>query len=136
MSVRVTGRYLGNKRNELVHEPSGTAITTAAPVDNQGDGSTFSPTDLCAASLGACQVTVMAIVAERDGIDLSGTHWSVEKTMAQSPRRIGLLKVEIHLPKNLDAAARSKLEAAARACPVHHSLHPEVKVEAAFIYDA
>ncbi len=71
MAVSMSGRYLGGLKVELEHGPSGAKIQTAAPVDNIGDGSSFSPTDLCAASLGACMVTVMGIVAERDGIDFT-----------------------------------------------------------------
>src|SRR5688572_4195709 len=101
MSVRITGKYIGNKKTELVHEPSGAKLVTSAPVDNQGDGSSFSPTDLLAASLAACQMTVMSIVADRDGIPIEGSHFAVEKHMQQSPRRIAKLPVVIHLPEAL-----------------------------------
>ena len=84
----MSGRYLGHLKVELEHGPSGAKITTAAPVDNQGDGSSFSPTDLCAASLGACMLTVMGIVAERDGIDFSTCRFTLEKHMQTDPRRI------------------------------------------------
>ena len=62
MAVEITGRYVGNLKVELTHEPSGAVLTTAAPKDNQGDGSSFSPTDLLATSLGACMLTLIAIV--------------------------------------------------------------------------
>ncbi len=128
MAVKITGSYTGGLKTELVHELSGTKLNTAAPLDNKGDGSSFSPTDLCAASLASCMVTTMAIVGERDGIDLKETTFSVTKEMNQSPRRIGTIAVVITLPKGLSADQVTKLERAARACPVHHSLHPDVKV--------
>ncbi|HEY0152537.1 MAG TPA: OsmC family protein, partial [Longimicrobium sp.] len=68
MAVEITGSYAGNLKTELRHTPSGALLQTAAPRDNMGDGSSFSPTDLLAASLGSCMVTTMAIVAQREGI--------------------------------------------------------------------
>lgn len=135
MAVEITGRYTGHLKTELTHGPSGAVLPTAAPVDNQGDGSSFSPTDLVAAALASCMVTTLAIVAERDGIDLSGVSFRVEKHMAGDPRRIAGLPVEIHLPADLPAAERAKLERAAHTCPVHRSLLPEIDKEVRFVYD-
>jgi uncharacterized OsmC-like protein len=135
MAVEITGRYTGNLKTELTHGPSGAVLPTAAPVDNQGDGSSFSPTDLVAAALASCMVTTMAIVAQRDGVDLSGVTFRVEKHMAGEPRRIAKLPVVIHLPADLAPAARLKLERAAHTCPVHRSLLPEVEKDVQFVYD-
>ena len=95
MAVEITGKYIGNLKTELTHGPSGMVIRTAAPVDNQGDGSSFSPTDLAAASLGACMLTLIAIVGERDGLDLTGLCFRLEKHMEANPRRIGAIPVTI-----------------------------------------
>jgi putative redox protein len=135
VAVEISGRYKGGLKTEMIHGPSGTALKTAAPVDNQGDGSSFSPTDLVAAALASCMVTTLAIVAERDGIDLSGVSFRVEKHMAGEPRRIARLPVEIHLPADLPPAERLKLERAANTCPVHRSLQPEIEQDVRFIYD-
>lgn len=134
MAVAMSGRYLGNLKVEIEHGPSGTLLRTAAPVDNNGDGSSFSPTDLCAASLGACMVTVMAIVAERDGIDFQSCRFELEKHMNAEPRRIGRLPVTLHMPAGLSAAQRTKLERTAHTCPVHRSLLPDIEVEVVFAY--
>ena len=135
MAVSIEGRYLGNKNVELTHGPSGTIIKTAAPVDNNGDGSSFSPTDLASSSLAACMMTIMGIIAERDGIDLSGANFSLEKHMGTEPRRISRIPISFHLPKSLTEDERKKLERAAMTCPVHHSLHPEIEAEISFNYD-
>jgi putative redox protein len=135
MAVEITGRYTGHLKTELTHGPSGTVLPTAAPVDNQGDGSSFSPTDLVAAALASCMVTTLAIVGERDGLDLSGVTFRVEKHMNPEPRRIARLPVTIHLPASLPPAARLKLERAANTCPVHRSLLPEVEKDVKFVYD-
>lgn len=131
----MSGRYGGNLRVELTHEPSGTRIHTAAPVDNHGDGSSFSPTDLVAASLGACMVTIIAIVAERDGIDCSGLGFTAEKHMASSgARRIGAVPVRLQMPAGLSTEQKGKLERAALTCPVHHSLVADIEKNVTFVY--
>jgi putative redox protein len=136
MAVEITGRYVGNLKTELTHGPSGTVIRTAAPVDNQGDGSSFSPTDLAAASLGACMMTLIAIVGERDGLDLTGLSFRLEKHMASNPRRIGAIPVTVTMPPGLTPEQREKLERAALTCPVHKSLSEDVQKDVRFVYDA
>jgi putative redox protein len=135
MGVVIDGFYVGNKRTRLIHGPSGSEVLTDAPRDNAGEGAFFSPTDLVAGALGACVMTIMGIVAERSGIDLTGTTMRVEKEMRSAPRRIARLSVALHLPARLGEAERQKMEAAAHACPVHESLHPDVSVGLEFVYD-
>jgi uncharacterized OsmC-like protein len=134
MSVIIEGRYLAGKKVELKHQPSGTRITTAAPKDNQGDGSSFSPTDLVAAALGGCMVTLMAIAAEKNNFELGPVEIQVEKIMGGPPRRIAELKVAIQLSAAHVPDSRHILEQAALSCPVHKSLHPETKIPVEFSY--
>lgn len=134
MAVEITGKYIGHLKTELTHSPSGTVIRTAAPVDNQGDGSSFSPTDLAAASLGACMLTLIAIVGERDGLDLTGLSFRLEKHMAANPRRIGAVPVTVLMPAGLTPEQRQKLENAALTCPVHKSLSEGVERPVEFVY--
>ena len=106
---------------------------TDAPPDNNGLGRSFSPTDLVATALGTCMMTIMGIVAERSGIDLTGSTVVATKEMASAPaRRIARLAVVFNLPDHVPADDRLRLEAAARKCPVHHSLHPDVVCEFTF----
>lgn len=134
MATPISGRYAGDLKVDLLHELSGTRWRTAAPVDNHGDGSSFSPTDMVAAAFGACALTLIAIVGERDGLDLSGLAFRVEKQMTSEPRRIGGLPLVVTMPAGLDAATRAKLERAALTCPVHRSLPPEVERPITFVY--
>jgi uncharacterized OsmC-like protein len=136
MGVIIDGFYLGNKKAKLVHEPSGSELIAAAPRDNAGDGSSFSPTDLVAGALGACLMIIMGILADRSGLDLSGMKMRVVKEMRNDPRRIASLSVLLHLPQRLSPDERLKLERAARTCPVLQSLHPDVAVTPQFVYDA
>ncbi|MCX7803634.1 MAG: OsmC family protein [Planctomycetota bacterium] len=137
MSVEIRVEYRGDLRCEAKHVPSGQTITTDAPVDNGGRGEAFSPTDLLAAAYGTCIMTIMALVAKRSGVDIRGATVRVVKEMATAPsRRLGSLDVTVTLPPGLKLsdADRRKLEAAAKACPVHESLHPEAKINTKFVY--
>ena len=135
MGVIITGRYLGAKKMENLHEQSGSKLTTVAPLDNAGDGSSFSPTDLLATSFASCVLTTIAIKGESTGISLERSHYRVEKIMTPPPRRVGELRAEFHLPGALSEEQRRLFEATARACPVHRSLHPDVILTMAFHYD-
>ena len=135
MSVEITGSYTGGLKMELHHGPSGAGLQTAAPRDNLGDGSSFSPTDLLAASLGSCMVTTMAIVAQREEIPFPSAEFVVEKHKRADPRRVDALPVRIRMTSGLTPEQRAKLEHAALNCPVKRSLLPEIRTEAEFLYD-
>lgn len=130
MSVRIDCEYLGDLRLRATHAPSGTVLVTDAPVDNQGKGESFSPTDLAATALATCMGTIMAIQGRTLGLELKGMRLSVEKHMtSQPPRRIARLVLRIAMPAGVPSEARVRLERAAAACPVHHSLHPDIATE-------
>jgi putative redox protein len=135
MAVVIEGEYIGNKKTRLIHGPSGTEMLTDAPKDNAGEGRYFSPTDLVAAGLGSCMLTIMAIFAERTGLDLTGSTLRVTKEMSSNPRRLGVVTVELHLPAALCPDDRLKLERAAHGCPVERSMHPDVVIDTKFVYD-
>ena len=133
---RFSLRYDGDLRVHAVHDPSGTALITDAPVDNHGRGESFSPTDLVATGLGACMFTLMGIRAKQAGWPLAGATVAVEKHMsAQPPRRIARLVLRFSLPAAIPAKARAQLEQAAHTCPVALSIHPDIQVETRFAYD-
>jgi len=139
MSVEVDVVYQGELRCRATHGPSGDQLTTDAPVDNHGRGESFSPTDLVGTALGACSLTIMGIVAQRNGLDIAGATAHVVKEMVAQPvRRIGALKVTITIPADkaakLSATDRQKLEEGALHCPVHKSLHPDISAPIEFVY--
>ncbi|GAB2624603.1 OsmC family protein [Belliella aquatica] len=124
----IKSSYLGNLRTQMKHLQSGTEVITDAPIDNNGKGEAFSPTDLVAAALGSCMVTIMGIVAERDGLQMEGLTWEVTKVMNPHPRKIAEIIVEFHwenAPE--DEKMLQKLKNAAKTCPVALSLDPELK---------
>ena len=133
--VKIDIVYEGDLHCRLTHGPSGDVIQTDAPVDNNGKGEAFSPTDLLAASLGSCMMTVMGIAAKRQGVELKGTTIHVEKEMITAPvRRIGKITIVFTMCKGIPQDKREMLERAAHACPVHKSLHPDVETPITFNY--
>lgn len=134
MAVLITGEYQGDLKMRLRHEASGSELRTAAPLDNQGDGSSFSPTDLAASALGSCVVTVMAIAARNHGIPFEGASFRIEKHMAADPRRIDSLPMTVLMPPGLTPEQREILEHAGSHCPIHRSLHPDVRTPLDFEY--
>jgi uncharacterized OsmC-like protein len=133
--VSIKAVYVGEKHCHLTHGPSGASIETDAPKDNNGKGESFSPTDLMAAAMSSCTLTVMAIAAEKKEWDIKGSYAIVIKEMTTGPRRIAKLTTDIHLPKHLTEEQRSGLEKVALDCPVHHSIHPEIQNPMKFSYD-
>ena len=130
--VRIEAVYDGNLRCSATHIPSGQTLVTDAPVDNMGKGQSFSPTDLLAASMLNCMMTIIAIAADSRELDVSGMSGSVEKHMASGPRRVSKLEVEISLPTDLNSEDRAWLIKRGLACPVHKSVSQEMEVEVKF----
>ncbi|WP_347356735.1 OsmC family protein [Bdellovibrio sp.] len=133
--VKMSAVYQGEKHCEITHGPSSSCIETDAPKDNNGKGEAFSPTDLLGAAMGSCMMTVMAIAAEKDGVELKGARVEVEKEMGINPRRIVKLNVVLHMPQNIPHDYRKKLEQIAMTCPVKQSVHPDMQVPVLFHYD-
>jgi putative redox protein len=119
--------YLGDLRTSATHIQSNSVIETDAPIDNQGKGARFSPTDLVATALSSCMLTIMGIAANTHNINITNTQCNVEKIMETAPRRIGKINIEVHFPKNNTYSEKEKmiLEKAALTCPVMESLHPD-----------
>lgn len=126
--------YKGQLRTEMTHQQSGTTIITDAPTDNHGKGESFSPTDLVAAALGGCMMTIVGIAAEKHGFNIDGTQCSTTKIMQADPRRIAEIIIDMEFPGSYSDKEKKIIEAAAYSCPVHHSLHPDVKKTIRFIY--
>jgi putative redox protein len=125
--------YKGDLRTEAIHLKSGNTIITDAPLDNNGKGEAFSPTDLVCASLSSCMMTLMGIVAKRDGIDLNGLDSEITKIMSTDPRKISEIHIHFTWKEPVtDPVIIQKLKRAALTCPVALSLHPEIRQEITF----
>src|SRR4051812_3269941 len=126
--------YEGELRTVALHVASGTTIETDAPVDNQGKGERFSPTDLVATALGSCMLTIMGQKARDHKIDLKGTRIEIQKVMKADPRRISGITLTFHLPDHLSLNEKQVtiLQRAAKTCPVMLSIPPKINFQVIF----
>jgi len=125
MTSKVT--YNGDLRTTCEHMRSGDTFITDAPVDNNGLGQAFSPTDTVATGLGSCMMTMMGIKAKGMGLRLDGSTIEIKKHMAAEPRRISKIEAKLILPSIASDKERKILENTANTCPVLYSLHPDIE---------
>jgi putative redox protein len=125
--------YEGGLRTTCTHLRSSNSFETDAPVDNNGKGERFSPTDLLATSLATCMLTVMGIKARNSlDFDIPGIKADVLKIMASEPRRVSGIELTFHIPdslKNIDEKTKNILVNTAMNCPVFKSIHPDIEVK-------
>jgi uncharacterized OsmC-like protein len=133
MTSKVT--YTGKLRTSCIHLRSGNEIITDAPLDNNGLGQAFSPTDTVATALASCMLTMMGIKARDMEVDLKNSVADVTKHMAADPRRISQIDIRLHLPAIITEKQKKILEHTARTCPVILSLHTDIKKEIIFHWD-
>jgi uncharacterized OsmC-like protein len=125
MTSKIT--YLGELRTSSIHLQSGSEIISDAPIDNNGKGEAFSPTDTVANALGSCMFTVLGIKAQDLQVDLSNSTAEITKIMAADPRRISEIHVVFNFSIDTDIKNKTILERTAMTCPVYYSLHPDIK---------
>lgn len=130
----IKNEYLGELRTRATHLKSGNSLITDAPIDNQGKGEAFSPSDLLATALGSCMLTIMGIAAREHHIDLEKVELETTKGMAENPRRVSRLDIVFKFPEGQQYTDKEKviLEKSARTCPVFYSLHPEIEMNLQF----
>jgi putative redox protein len=127
MEETVRTIYVGDLRTEATHVRSQNHLITDAPPDNKGKGEAFSPTDLLAAALGSCMITIMGIAAREHGFNMDGTQAQIWKIMASDPRRVGEVRIELTFPPVSYSDKEKKIiERSAYTCPVYLSLHPDL----------
>lgn len=129
--------YDGNLRTTITHLRSGNSTITDAPVDNNGKGEAFSPTDLVATALASCMITVMGIKARDKGLDIDGTSADINKIMASGPRRIEKVEVTLTFPaatKDFSDDDKKFLEKTALTCPVAKSLSENLEQAVEFVW--
>lgn len=122
--------YLGGLRTKCTHLKSGVEIITDAPVDNNGKGASFSPTDMAATSYASCMITIIGIYCNTHDLNFEQAKAEVNKIMGANPRRISKLEIELDLSGNgWDAETCEKVRVAGEACPVAKSVDPEMEIE-------
>ena len=119
--------YLGDLRTSSIHLQSGSEIISDAPLDNNGKGEAFSPTDTVANGLASCMFTMMGIKARDLSVAFSGSTAEVTKIRAPDPRRISEIHITFEMNLAADEKTKTILERTAMTCPVNFSLHPDIK---------
>lgn len=130
MTSKVT--YLGDLRTSSIHVQSQNEIISDAPLDNNGKGEAFSPTDTVANALASCMMTVMGIKARDLNVDLKGSTAAVTKIMNAEPRRIGVIEITFEMAGTEDQKNITILERTAMTCPVFLSLNTEIEKKITF----
>lgn len=130
MTSKVT--YLGDLRTQSIHVQSGSEIISDAPLDNNGKGEAFSPTDTVANALASCMMTIMGIKARDLNVDFVGSTAEVTKIMNAEPRRIGAIEIVFDMEGVEGEKNRTILERAAMTCPVFLSLSSEIEKRVTF----
>ena len=128
-------KYEGDLRTSMTHNRSGQTVITDAPLDNNGKGESFSPTDLVSAALASCVMTILGIKARDMGYEKVEMEAQVWKSMASNPRRIG--KITVALRVQIEGATDQQkviLERTTRACPVAQSLSSGTEKEVTFLW--
>lgn len=120
--------YTGDGETKLVHGPTGTVLETDLPPDNGGKGRRFSPTDLLASAFASCVLTIMGKMAAARGEKFDGAAISIDKIMAANPRRVGEFALDVTFPAHFTDEQKKFYLSAVNACPVHQTLHPDVKI--------
>tara|TARA_Y100000817_G_scaffold246523_1_gene198575 strand:+ start:487 stop:894 length:408 start_codon:yes stop_codon:yes gene_type:complete len=126
--------YEGDLRTKATHLASGSEILTDAPIDNQGKGEKFSPTDLVATAIGSCMLTIMGITSNVHNINIDGALVRVEKIMGKDPRKINQINLEIIFKSSVNSKDKIILERAAKHCPVAKTLEGNIEENIKFIY--
>ncbi len=132
----MTTQYLGKLKTEGTHLNSGTKLITDPPLDNNGKGESYSPTDLLCAALSSCMITIMGILANKENLDISDMKAVVTKIMVANPRRVSEIIIDMTLPEDkvllLSTKNKADLKHAAHTCPVALSIHPDIKQSISF----
>ncbi len=129
MATTINVKHLGDNQTVVTHGPTKNTLITDLPPDNAGKGRTFSPTDLFATSLASCILTIMGKMAETNSKSLKDCAIDIEKIMQENPRRVAKFIIDIKFPEGVDEKDKIKYLKAVEACPVHRSLHPDIKIE-------
>lgn len=118
--------YAGSYSTKVYSSENELEVVTDAPKEHGGTGIHLSPTDLFAASLGSCVITVLSMHAKKMQISFEGVRAHVTKNGTPAGG-ISEIIVEVHYPGSLSKEIQEKLEACAKHCPIHQCIDPKIK---------
>ncbi len=122
--------YEGHFATRCIDSETKKELLTNAPAIYGDKAEEWSPTDLLVAALGSCIFTIMGLKAEKLGVNMKGASMSMKKVMSVAPpRRIVEIDIAIEMPSSYLPEVEEKLKKCIEECPVHHSLHPEIRIK-------
>ncbi|MGE4132177.1 MAG: OsmC family protein [Bdellovibrionales bacterium] len=121
-------------KNDLVcaiRAENGTEILTSSPRD-LGPGGEMTPTELLGAALAGCVLISLVAGASKRDLFLGDLKVEAALSMADSPRRLGAVRLEIYVPEQLATEVRPELEMLAHNCPVSRSMNTSIEIKISF----
>ncbi len=90
-----------------------------------------SPAELLGGSLGACIAMMVQSYCTRHGYTDGDVSVSLTLELADSPKRVGAVVVDVELPDGVPEEKREAIRRMAERCPVHETLRdpPRVDIE-------
>ena len=127
---KITVKYDKNFRMKIENNRNSEIILT----DRKGE--MLSPSELLAASVASCALTVLSIKIEAANQNFQNCYAEIEKTTDLTIFKVTEIKIIFHLRKEYSQEVREMAEqAVADMCVVGRSLSADVKQNYSFIYD-
>ena len=128
MTTAVVVHHLGGDRFEIAVRHH--RLEVDQPVEDGGEDSAPTPTELLVASLASCVAFYARRYLARHGLPTEGLCVEAGYTMASRPARVGGITVELDVPAVVPEENLAALLAVASHCTVHNTLHdpPEVRI--------
>lgn len=129
----LTLTYDGDQHATAVKEPHHNTVAIDCPYT--GKGEELSPGNLVGVGIAGCMLLSMGALAQRDGLDLTGTVVDIELTETDKPfAHIDSVTLAFSFPRDFSLEERQKLERAAGVCPIKASFRDETVITATFNY--
>ena len=103
-------------------------VISDQPKSASGTDEGMDPVNLFLAGYGCCVAIFISGLLSRRNVDLSKCGIRLEKTMADNPRRISGINVEIELPDDLSDSDKRAILKAAGMCTIHNTLHSNPQI--------
>ena len=127
----ITMKLAGKRRFET--EIRGLKIAFDTREANKGDNTAPEPPETFAAAVAACVGIYAAGYMDKMKLPAEGLHVEAHAEMVEDPRRVGVMKMTVHMPAALSPKQRDELLNTVKRCPLFNTLvmPPEISVEIA-----
>ncbi|MEM3528124.1 MAG: OsmC family protein [Candidatus Bathyarchaeia archaeon] len=99
------------------------------PIEEDGGDTAMTPVELFIASIGFCIGVYAKLFCDRHKIPSEGMAVHIEWEMAESPNRVGQVKVEIKFAGEIDLTSANSILRFVRHCTIHNTLTNPPKID-------